>query len=112
MSTEIHWGGKSWHLDNFQVSFDSIELPVLKTLIERACNPQIGDEFTGLDGSTKMIVANRVCIDGVEEVHCVHLRDGVEIADEFSLRLYCELATNAIQGGHTFHPVPDWEDEE
>lgn len=84
----------------------------IQTLTERACNPQIGDEFTGLDGSTKMLVSNRVCIDGVEEVHCVHIRDGVEHLDEMPLPLYCDLAANAIRGGHTFHPVPDWEDEE
>lgn len=73
-------------------------------IINRACDPRVGDRMIGLDGITTITVR------AVEHGLVTYQATQDDAEHMMGLDLYQERITTAIQGGHTFHAVED--DEE
>lgn len=84
--------------------------------MNRACDPRPGDRFVGLDNTTVIEVKSVFLMEdagrGPGHDRCVEYTDSRHGQHLFNLFIwkFQELATTAIQAGHTFHAVED--DEE
>lgn len=88
-------------------------------ILDRAYDPRVGDRFIGRDGTSSSTV---IAVDPLEGITDADFGPGHSRIISYTTSLtgprihqalLCDwetLAANAIEGGHTFHPVED--DEE